>query len=157
GDPGAHLLVVAGRGLAPGVEEHGVGPLRVGQQVAQESEHGESLPGARAWRDCIPGPANANPWPRSPAGATSCCIPRSAPSLEVVVLPGNCAVCRLPPGEPFPAWATGPFLSLTRTPDELSVVCREEAVPEGVRCEGGWKCLRVAGTLDFAQVGVLAA
>jgi hypothetical protein len=37
------------------------------------------------------------------------------------------------------------------------VVCREGAVPEGVRCERGWRCLRVAGTLDLSLVGVLAS
>ena len=30
-------------------------------------------------------------------------------------------------------------------------------MPEGVRCERGWRCLGVAGTLDFSLVGVLAA
>ena len=45
---------------------------------------------------------------------------------------------------------------MTRTAEELSVVCREEVVPGGVRCERGWRCLRVAGTLDFSLVGVLA-
>jgi hypothetical protein len=46
---------------------------------------------------------------------------------------------------------------MTRTADELSVVCWADAVPEGVRCEKGWRCLRVAGTLDFSLVGVLAS
>ena len=30
-------------------------------------------------------------------------------------------------------------------------------MPDGVRCERGWQCLRVAGTLDFSLVGVLAS
>jgi hypothetical protein len=78
--------------------------------------------------------------------------------LTLVVLPGAFAVCRLGAGGPPPAWANaGPFSSLTRTADELSVVCPEGAVPEGTRCEWGWRCLRVAGPLDFALVGVLAS
>jgi len=52
---------------------------------------------------------------------------------------------------------SGSFVTVTRTADELSVVCAEDAVPAGVRTQGGWRCLRVAGTLDFALVGVLAA
>jgi len=48
-------------------------------------------------------------------------------------------------------------MSLTRTAGELSLVYCEEAVPDGVRCEQGWRCLRVAGTLDFSLVGVLAS
>jgi len=57
-----------------------------------------------------------------------------------------------------PSWAAGgQFVSITRTDSELSVVCGQEAVPKGVRCERGWRCLRVAGTLDFSLVGVLAS
>lgn len=75
-----------------------------------------------------------------------------------VPLEGTFAVCRLAADHPLPTWATGgPFVSITRTTDELSVVCREEAIPEGVRCERGWRCLRVAGILDFSLVGVLAS
>jgi hypothetical protein len=74
------------------------------------------------------------------------------------VLPGTFAVCRLSPGAPPPAWASaGPFASITRTADELSVVCPDGEVPEGTRCERGWRCLRADGTLDLALVGVLAS
>jgi hypothetical protein len=77
--------------------------------------------------------------------------------LDLVLLPGPYAICRLPADADSPAWAVGEFVSVTRTAEELSVVCREEAVPQGVRREGGWRRLRVAGTLDFALVGVLAS
>jgi hypothetical protein len=77
--------------------------------------------------------------------------------LTLVVLPGLFAVCRLPADAAAPAWPSGSFYSVTRTADELSVVCRQEDVPASVRCEPGWRCLRVAGKLDFALVGVLAA
>ena len=33
----------------------------------------------------------------------------------------------------------------------------EEAVPPEVRCERGWRCLRVEGPLDFSEIGVLAS
>src|SRR5262249_12669617 len=78
-------------------------------------------------------------------------------ALPLSLLPGRYAVWRLAPDTDFPAWAAGAFACVTRTEEELSVVCREEAVPEGVRRESGWRCLRVAGTLDFGAVGVLAA
>jgi hypothetical protein len=48
-------------------------------------------------------------------------------------------------------------VSISRTPDELSIVCAEEAVPLDVRRESRWRCLRVAGTIDFGVVGVLAS
>lgn len=38
-----------------------------------------------------------------------------------------------------------------------AMVCLQSFVPEGVRCEVGWRCLRVAGAMDFSQVGILAS
>ena len=71
---------------------------------------------------------------------------------------GEFAVCRLPPDAPIPAWAgAGAFSSITRTVDELSIVCPAAAVPAGIRAERGWRLLKVAGPLDFGAVGVLAS
>jgi hypothetical protein len=78
--------------------------------------------------------------------------------LTLKLLTGSFAVCRLTADAPVPPWAAGgPFVSISRTAEELSVVCRAEVVPEGVPCERGWRCLRVVGTLDFALVGVLVS
>ncbi len=78
--------------------------------------------------------------------------------LTLLVVDGTFAVCRLDVDAPIPPWATaGRFFSVTRTAAELSVVCRQDAVPEGVACEAGWRCLRVAGALPFSAVGVLAS
>lgn len=78
--------------------------------------------------------------------------------LTLVVLTDLYAVCRLEKDVPVPAWtSSGEFFSVTRTADELSIVCPENLVPDGVRCERGWQCLRVAGTIDFSLVGVVAA
>jgi hypothetical protein len=80
------------------------------------------------------------------------------PQLTLILVDGTFAVCRLEPAAPIPSWATaGDFFSITRTAEELSVVCREEAVPEGIPVERGWRCLRVAGTLPFSVVGVVAS
>ena len=46
---------------------------------------------------------------------------------------------------------------MTRTADELSVICAEDAIPDGAVVEGGWRGLRVAGPLDFALTGIAAA
>jgi hypothetical protein len=78
--------------------------------------------------------------------------------LNLSVVDGTFAACRLEADAPIPPWAiAGLFFSITRTADELSVVCRQDAVPEGVVCEAGWRCLRVAGTVPFSVVGVLAS
>jgi hypothetical protein len=78
--------------------------------------------------------------------------------LSLSVLPGRLAVCRLDPGRPIPAWAwCGPLQSVTRTGDEISVICPEEAVPSGTKREQGRRALRVNGPLAFSEVGVLAS
>jgi GNAT superfamily N-acetyltransferase len=80
------------------------------------------------------------------------------PRLRLLEVPGSFAVCKLAAAAPIPQWATtGHLFSVTRTADELSVVCPEDAVPEGVACERHWRCLRVAGAMPFTLVGVLAS
>lgn len=46
---------------------------------------------------------------------------------------------------------------MVRTAAETTVVCAEETVPGDVRAERGFRALAVAGPLDFALTGVLAA
>ena len=78
--------------------------------------------------------------------------------LEIQLLPASFAVCRLGPAERVPAWvsAPGPLMVLARTADELSIVCDERVVPNGVRAERGFRALMVCGPLPFDAVGILA-
>jgi hypothetical protein len=60
----------------------------------------------------------------------------------------------------LPGWAEpgdGGLHAVVRTVAEVSVVCAAERVPDDVRAERGWRALEVAGPLDFALTGVLAA
>jgi uncharacterized protein len=78
--------------------------------------------------------------------------------LTLTLFPHILAVCRLNPDGAVPPWAfAGPFTSITRTPAELSVVCLQEEVPDGVRCEQGWRYLAVEGPLAFGLTGILAS
>jgi hypothetical protein len=79
--------------------------------------------------------------------------------LVLTVLAAPLAVVRLEPGAPVPAWAwSGPVCSVTRSTDELSVVCADAALPPGAgEAQRGWRALKVQGPLDFALTGVLAA
>jgi hypothetical protein len=81
----------------------------------------------------------------------------TAHKLNLTLLADKFGICRMSADAGLPAWLGGELVSVTRTAEELSVVCRADAVPDSVRCEKGWRCLRVAGTLDFALVGVLAS
>jgi hypothetical protein len=78
--------------------------------------------------------------------------------FKLSVLTGRFAVCRLAPGAPIPEWAQrGAFVSVTRTAEELSVVCDEEYVPAEARAERGWRCFKLHGPFTFSETGVLAA
>jgi hypothetical protein len=80
------------------------------------------------------------------------------PSLTLRHLPGSFAVCRLAPGTAVPAWAhNSVFSSVTRTEDELSIVCPASAVPADVPAETGWALIKFEGPFDLSAVGVLAS
>lgn len=80
-------------------------------------------------------------------------------SLHVSVIPGLWAIVRLAPDEFVPGWAADAagFVSITRTAEEISIVCPEAAVPAGPRAERGWALLRLHGPIPFDQTGVLAS
>jgi hypothetical protein len=83
--------------------------------------------------------------------------------VTIVVRPGTYAVCRLPADSHVPEWASeglggrgGAFCSVTRTSDELSIICSEGRVPSGVQAERGFRLLNVEGPLAFSEVGIIA-
>ena len=77
--------------------------------------------------------------------------------LEAVEI--RLAVCRLDAGSDVPAWVdrSSEFTSVTRTMDELSVVCARDYVPEGVPMEGPWRAFKVRGPIVMTLIGVVAA
>src|SRR3954463_4307959 len=109
-------------------------------------------------------PPTAPPAPRAGRDTSRTSAPSMAwhapRSVKLSLLDEPLAVCRLPASERVPSWALElhhAFLSLTRTADELSVICPEVAVPPDTDVEPGWRALTVAGPLDFAMTGVLAS
>jgi len=82
----------------------------------------------------------------------------SRPKLKFSQLPGRFAVCRLPANSEVPAWSqSGHFTSITRTADELSIVCPLENVPLEHKPKVHWICFKLEGPFDFLQVGILAS
>ncbi|HEY7096337.1 MAG TPA: ACT domain-containing protein [Terriglobales bacterium] len=77
-------------------------------------------------------------------------------SLRFSRIPGEFAVCQLPSDANLPAWAQ-PFFSVTRTIDELSIVCLAQQVPIDVKSERGWACFKLEGPFPFTMTGVLAS
>jgi len=71
-------------------------------------------------------------------------------------LPGPYAVIRLAPDAHVPDWASkGEFTSITRTGDELSVVCPADNLPPEIPSPHRWICLKLEGPFPFSQTGVL--
>jgi uncharacterized protein len=76
--------------------------------------------------------------------------------LKFRQLRGPYAILRLPPDAPVPTWATSrEFTSITRTADELSIVCPSGHVPKDVPAGPRWMCLKLEGPFLFSQTGIL--
>src|SRR5260370_11421120 len=78
--------------------------------------------------------------------------------LSLSLLPHKYAVCQFHPDKHIPYWALlGNFVSLTRTPEELSIVCQQDNVPGDTEAERGWRCVQVQGAFDFSVAGFQAS
>jgi hypothetical protein len=76
--------------------------------------------------------------------------------LKFRQLPGFYAIVRFAPEATIPDWATkGDFTSITRTADELSVVCSTENLPAELDPQPQWTCLKLEGPFAFSQTGIL--
>ena len=79
--------------------------------------------------------------------------------LPITVLGAPLALCRLAATDPIPEWTTlaRAFLTISRTPTELSIVADESALPAYVTAERGYRALRVDGPLPLGLIGIFAA
>jgi hypothetical protein len=76
--------------------------------------------------------------------------------LTFTLLPDRYAIARLGAADAVPSWPRGDFVSVTRTAEELSIICREDAVPGTVRADRGWRCLALQGPFALDATGVAA-
>jgi hypothetical protein len=78
--------------------------------------------------------------------------------LTLTLLSEKLAVCKLAIGESIPAWATkGKFFSVTKTLDELSIVCDENLIPPEIKAEKNWRAFKLEGPFDFSLTGILSS
>ena len=80
-----------------------------------------------------------------------------AAQLTLTILPEPFTIHRLSPESAIPdALYRSHFFSITRSDEELSLVCESTLpIPSSVQ-EPGWRALQVQGPLDFALTGILA-
>jgi hypothetical protein len=85
-------------------------------------------------------------------------MPAATRRLELSLLPQRFAISRLAADASIPEWATqGPFFSITRTGDELSVVSEVALIPPGAHSQPGWRVFKVHGPFILSEIGVLSA
>jgi uncharacterized protein len=71
-------------------------------------------------------------------------------------LDGDYAIARLEADAVFPTWADGAgFVSISRTDDELSIVCLQSRIPEAVKQDRDWTCFKLQGPFAFGETGVV--
>ena len=78
--------------------------------------------------------------------------------MNLIQVPGSYSIIRLEPEHPIPHWMMkSRFYSLSKSDEELSIVCESSVIPEGeYKREDNWICLKVEGTLDFSLTGELS-
>jgi len=78
--------------------------------------------------------------------------------LVISVVNETFGICRLDAFKGIPDTVlSSDFFSVTKTAEELSVVCPESNIPEDCIPELNWKCLKIHGPLDFSQTGIISS
>jgi uncharacterized protein len=75
------------------------------------------------------------------------------------VLPEKMGICHLGKNSPIPGWVVDQeFFSVTRTKQELSIVCRQDKIPGGVLFEKDWRAFRVEDVPEILHsIGIVAS
>ncbi|MBL4768526.1 MAG: GNAT family N-acetyltransferase [Rhodobacteraceae bacterium] len=77
-------------------------------------------------------------------------------TVDLESLTGEYSVSRLPVDQPLPDWVNGPGLvNATYAPDEISIVCRADRVPEQTETSSGWSAIKVSTKFGFDEAGVV--
>ncbi len=83
---------------------------------------------------------------------------KNTKKLTLSILPEKLGICHFDENTPIPSWVKeGKFVSITKTPDELSIICSQEKIPAGVLAEKDWRAFKVEGPLGFTLTGIVAS
>lgn len=78
--------------------------------------------------------------------------------LALSVLPEKLGICHFAKNSEIPEWAKNiSFCSISRTPDELSIISPQDKIPAGVLFEKDWRAFKVQGPLGFAITGIVSS
>ena len=77
--------------------------------------------------------------------------------LTFILIDAFFSLCRLAPEDAIPSWAlSSNFYTITKTRDELSVVCESQYVPAVIKQDANWRLLKIAAVLDLTLTGITA-
>ena len=77
--------------------------------------------------------------------------------LTFQLLSGEYSLCRLAPEAPIPNWIyASAFFNISKTSNELSIVCESKYVPPEEKQNGHWRLLKIMAVLDLSLTGITA-
>ena len=77
--------------------------------------------------------------------------------LQLTILENLYTIHRFPPNHKIPDQVyESEFYSISKSEEELSVVCSSSIQLNSKKSEVGWSCIKVIGPLDFSLTGILA-
>lgn len=79
--------------------------------------------------------------------------------FKLLLLSEKFAICHLDKHSPLPSWLSikDNFLSITKTDNELSIICPEDQLSGGVLAEKNWRVFKIEGPLGFVLTGIVAS
>jgi hypothetical protein len=79
--------------------------------------------------------------------------------LDFTLLRGEYSIYRFKRDSPIPEWIDySDFYSVTRTSDELSIICKPVDLILGIdiKIDNHWRILKINGVLDLSLIGIIA-
>ena len=77
--------------------------------------------------------------------------------MNLQILNDKYAICKFNVNSDLPDWVKdSDFYSVTKTNDELSVVCKQSGSLDNCEISEDWQILKVAGPLDLSLIGIIA-
>lgn len=77
--------------------------------------------------------------------------------LTFILMDGVFSICSLASEDAIPFWAlSSGFYTISKTSDELSVVCESKCVPDVIKQDSNWRLLKIAAVLDLSITGITA-
>lgn len=78
--------------------------------------------------------------------------------ISMVLLNQKFSICRFSPNAEIPSTLLGDegMFHISKTKEELSIVCRNDLSIDAEKTSGPYSCLKVVGPLDFSLVGIIS-